>query len=147
MAEKVATRLHTEREELASNQEELSATLAHWAMSEPQLVDPIRCMGTCVENCTTALSTLVREGGGEGGEGGWRGRVGGKGEMEGGEEGGGGREPQLVDPIRCMGTCVENCTTALSTLVREEGGGEGKGNCCVCCKFTFSVRMRIMPSL
>ena len=102
MAEKVATRLHTEREELASNQEELSATLAHWAMNEPQLVDPIRCMGTCVENCTTALSTLVREGGREegreereggreGGDGGWEGR--GRGREERGERGGrGGRE-------------------------------------------------------
>lgn len=59
MAEKIASRLHTEREELGSNMEELSTALFQWGMIEPQMVDPIRTMATCVENCTSSVKTLV----------------------------------------------------------------------------------------
>lgn len=57
--ERVAARMHGEREELASDLGEFASTMIQWSMSEPQLVDPIRSMGTCVENCATALKTLV----------------------------------------------------------------------------------------
>lgn len=43
--------------------EELSTDLMRWGMNEPQLVDAIRGMGTCVENCTESLKNLVRRGG------------------------------------------------------------------------------------
>lgn len=57
--EKVATRLHSEREELASHMENQSSTIAQWALNERQLVDPIRDTATCIENCTSSLRTLV----------------------------------------------------------------------------------------
>ena len=62
-------RLHSERAELVSNMEELSTELMRWGMNEPQLVDAIRGMGACVENCTGSLKTLVRSGRGERGSG------------------------------------------------------------------------------
>ena len=60
MVERIATRLHGEREELGTNMEEFSTGLFQWSLNEPQLVDSIRGMGSCVENCTHALKTLVR---------------------------------------------------------------------------------------
>ena len=57
--EKVATRLHSEREELASHMEDQSTAISQWALNERQLVDPIRDMATCIENCTSSLRTLV----------------------------------------------------------------------------------------
>ena len=87
-------------------------------------------------------------------EGRGRRREGGEGEKrEGGRRTGGGKEgasdggPYML----CGDLCGE---LYYSFEYIGEGGrggggvkGEGKGNCCVCCKFTFSVRMRIMPSL
>ncbi len=58
--ERVAARMHGEREELASDMGEFSSTMTQWSMGEPQLVDPIRGMGTSVENCASALMILVR---------------------------------------------------------------------------------------
>lgn len=59
VVERVEARLHTEREELVENMEEFSSALVQWSLNEPPLVDPIRGMGTCVDNCSTALQTLV----------------------------------------------------------------------------------------
>lgn len=61
LLEKIESRLHTEREELVSNLEELSSTLFQWGINEPQLVDTIRCAGTCVENCASYEKTLVMQ--------------------------------------------------------------------------------------
>lgn len=58
IVERIAIRLHTERDELVSNMEEMSTEFAGWGLNEPHLVTPIRALGTCVENCTSSLVTL-----------------------------------------------------------------------------------------
>lgn len=54
-----------ERGELSANLEELNTALQLWSLNEPQIVGPLKGMGSCVENCNTALKALVREGGRE----------------------------------------------------------------------------------
>lgn len=57
--ERVATRLHTDREELANAMEDFSSAMVQWASHEPNLAQPLQKVGTCVEACGTATKALV----------------------------------------------------------------------------------------
>ena len=57
--ERIGTRIHSEREDLVSAKEDMSSAMIHWAALEPQLERAVRKFGSCIENCTTALKSLV----------------------------------------------------------------------------------------
>ncbi len=58
--ERVATRLHTDRDELSNYMEDFSSAMIQWATHEPHLAHPLQKVGTCIEACGSATKTLVR---------------------------------------------------------------------------------------
>ena len=59
VVERVATRIHTETDELAADVEDFGAAIKQWSLNESELVSPIQQMGTCLDNCSMALRQLV----------------------------------------------------------------------------------------
>ena len=57
--ERVATRLHTDREDLANTMEDFSSAMIKWASHEPHLAQPLQKFGMCVEANGKAIKTLV----------------------------------------------------------------------------------------
>ncbi len=59
MVERIATRIHTERDELAADLDDFGAAVKQWSLNESDLVAPIQQMGTCLDNCSIATNQLV----------------------------------------------------------------------------------------
>ena len=57
--ERVATRLHTDREDVANAMEDFSSAMVQWASHEPNMAQSLQKVGTCVEACGTAVKELV----------------------------------------------------------------------------------------
>ena len=60
LVERVAARLHTEREELAHDMDNFYAAILQWSLNEPDIIGPIQQTAACVDKCSTALKLLVR---------------------------------------------------------------------------------------
>ena len=57
--ERIASRLHNERESLHEVQEDLSVSVFQWAANENALTQTLQKLASCVEKCNTALKDLV----------------------------------------------------------------------------------------
>ena len=57
--EKVGNRLYDERGELLTSQEDFSTVVFQWSMLEPKITQPLQKLANCVDNCSTALKSLV----------------------------------------------------------------------------------------
>ena len=58
--ERIVTRLHQEREELVKTMEEFSLATERWSyVEQQQLSQCIKKLGSCMENCATAVTSLV----------------------------------------------------------------------------------------
>ena len=59
--ERIAVRLHSERETLQLAHDDFSVSLFHWAGSERAMTQPLQKLASCVEKCSHALKGLVRQ--------------------------------------------------------------------------------------
>ena len=60
VVERIVTRLHQEREELAKTMEDFSLTAHQWSeLEEEQLSHSVKKMASCMEHCATAVTDLV----------------------------------------------------------------------------------------
>ena len=59
MVERISTRIHTEREEYVDDLDEFGSAVKQWSLNEGDVATPIQQMGTCLDNCSTALQKLV----------------------------------------------------------------------------------------
>ena len=60
MVERVCARLHQEREDLVKTMEDFTLATDRWStLEQQQLSHSIKKLGTCMDNCATAVNTLV----------------------------------------------------------------------------------------
>ena len=57
--ERIAARLHNERETLHAAQDDFSVSVFHWAANEQVLTQPLQKLASSVEECNKALKDLV----------------------------------------------------------------------------------------
>lgn len=61
--ERVATRLHSERETLTVTMEDFSSAFFEWAILEGQMQQPLQRVANCSNHCSSAVKKLVTRGG------------------------------------------------------------------------------------
>lgn len=59
VVEKVGNRMYDERKEVLTSQEDFSTVVFQWSMLEPKITQPLQKLANCVDNCSTALKSLV----------------------------------------------------------------------------------------